>query len=88
MKKNSYIVNDTCISYQNNAVRIPKGIYNKFKYPHFGILHRIFNMLRNEGFTIENDIEVTKCIRDYYYIGRRGDLELYAERYPAGFKIE
>lgn len=88
MNKNSYRVYDTTIYYRNNTVNAPKGLDSwRFKYPHFGTLHRIFNMLRAEGFTIENDAEVAKCIRRDYYIGRRGDLELYAHRYPAGFEI-
>lgn len=89
MKKNSYHIYDTGISYQNNTVSRPNGPSAwRFKYPHFGTLHRVLNMLRDEGFTIENDANVAKCIREDHYIGRRGDLELYAERYPAGFKIE
>lgn len=88
MSKNSYRIYDTTIHYRNNTVNAPKGLDPwRFKYPHFGTLHRIFNMLRAEGFTIENDAEVAKCIRRDYYIGRRGDLELYAHRYPAGFEI-
>lgn len=88
MNKNNYRIHDTTIYYRNNTVKVPKGADSwRFKYPHFGTLHRIFNMLRAEGFTIENDAEVAKCIRDDYYIGRRGDLELYAHRYPAGFEI-
>lgn len=88
MSKNSYRIYDTTICYRNNTVNAPKGLDSwRFKYPHFGTLHRIFNMLRAEGFTIENDAEVAKCIRSDYYIGRRGDLELYAHRYPAGFEI-
>lgn len=88
MSKNSYRIYDTTIYYRNNTVNAPKGLDSwRFKYPHFGTLHRIFNMLRAEGFTIENDAEVAKCIRRDYYIGRRGDLELYAHRYPAGFEI-
>ena len=88
MNKNSYRIHDTTIYYRNNTVKAPKGADSwRFKYPHFGTLHRLFNMLRAEGFTIENDAEVAKCIRDDYFIGRRGDLELYAHRYPAGFEI-
>ena len=88
MSKNSYRIYDTTIYYRNNTVNAPKGLDSwRFKYPHFGTLHRIFNMLRAEGFTIENDAEVAKCIRRDYYIGRRGDLGLYAHRYPAGFEI-
>lgn len=88
MNKNSYRIHDTTIYYRNNTVKAPKNADSwRFKYPHFGTLHRLFNMLRAEGFTIENDAEVAKCIRDDYYIGRRGDLELYAHRYPAGFEI-
>ena len=88
MNKNSYQIHDTTIYYRNNTVKAPKGADSwRFKYPHFGTLHRLFNMLRAEGFTIENDAEVAKCIRDDYFIGRRGDLELYAHRYPAGFEI-
>lgn len=88
MNKNSYRVYDTTIYYRNNTVSRPDGIRAwRFKYPHFGTLHRIFNVLRVEGFIIENDAEVAKCIRSDYYIGRRGDLEFYAHRYPAGFEI-
>ena len=73
MSKNSYRIYDTTIYYRNNTVNAPKGLDSwRFKYPHFGTLHRIFNMLRAEGFTIENDAEVAKCIRRDYYIGRRG----------------
>ena len=88
MSKNSYRIYDTTIYYRNNTVEAPNGLDSwRFKYPHFGTLHRIFNMLRAEGFSIENDAEVAKCIRRDYYIGRRGDLELHAHRYPAGFEI-
>lgn len=88
MKKNSYRIYDTTIYYRNNTVEAPGGLRAwRFKYPHFGTLYRIFNMLRDEGFTIENDTEVAKCIRCNHFIGRRGDLELYAHRYPAGFEI-
>lgn len=45
-------------------------------------------MLRNEGFEIEKDKNVHKVIRKSHFVGRRGDLELHAERYPRGFKIE
>lgn len=89
MKKNSYRIYDTTVYYCNNTVKAPDGPRAwRFKYPHFGTLHRIFNMLRDEGFTIEKDAEVAKCIRRDYYIGRRGDLEFYAHRYPAGFEIK
>lgn len=89
MKKNSYNTYDTGIFYQNNTVSRPNGPSDwHFKYPHFGTFHRVLNMLRDEGFTIKNDANVVKCIRKDHYIGCRGDLELYAERYPAGFKIE
>ena len=88
MNKNSYRIHDTTIYYQNNTVTAPKGSdYWRFEYPHFGTLHRLFNMLRAEGFTIENDSEVAKCIRADYYIGCRDELEFYANRGPNGFEI-
>ena len=89
MKKNSYRIYDTTVYYRNNTVKAPDGLRGwRFKYPHFGTLYRIFNLLHDEGFTIENDAEVAKCIRRDYFIGRRGDLELHAHRYPMGFEIK
>ena len=45
-------------------------------------------MLGTEGFEVRKDPEVDKIIRNDYWIGKRGDLEFHAEKYPNGFKIE
>ena len=86
MNRDSYRFYDADIMYYNNTVTAKNWFH--FKYPHYGTLHRVFNMLRKEGFTIENDVNVAKCIRSNHFTGRCGDLEFVADRYPRGFKIQ
>lgn len=55
---------------------------------HYAYFYRILHMLADEGFKVEQDAEVHRIIRRDYWRGRRGDLEFYAHKFPAGFEIE
>lgn len=55
---------------------------------HYGIMHRLFNFMRDRRFKIVKDKSVNKLIRKDYWYGRRKDLEFKAHRYPRGFSIE
>lgn len=88
MNKDSYFIHDTRIRFNNNT-DLRQGRYERRpRYKHYALLHRVLNMLRDEGFTIENDPGVDKIIRKNYFRGRRGDLEIKAHRFPAGFEME
>lgn len=87
MNKDCYSIYDTSLSFVNNTESNGPDWYRQ-RFHHYALLHRVFNMLRNEGFEIEKDKNVHKVIRKNYFVGRRGDLQLHAERYPRGFKIE
>ena len=87
MNKDCYRIHDTRFEYTNNTERSAPN-WPKHKFHHYGLFHRVLNMLRNEGFVIETDKKVAKIIRKSHFVGRRGDLELYAEYYPNGFRIE
>lgn len=58
------------------------------KWTHFIILHRLINFMRSRGWTIENDKETHKCIREDYWIGKKKDLEFRLHRYPRGFAFD
>ncbi|SHO50161.1 hypothetical protein [Anaerocolumna xylanovorans] len=88
MNKDCYRIYDTGIQYTNNTERNPGGLWRGHKFRHYGTQHHIFNMLRDEGFQISKDSKVHRIIRSNYFIGKRGDLEFYAEQFPNGFKIE
>lgn len=87
MNKDYYSIYDTSLSFINNT-ECNGPDWHKQHFHHYALLHRVFNMLRNEGFEIEKDKNVPKIIRKSHFVGRRGDLEFYAERYPRGFRIE
>lgn len=87
MNKDYYSIYDTSLSFINNT-ECNGPDWHKQHFHHCALLHRVFNMLRNEGFEIEKDKNVPKIIRKSHFVGRRGDLEFYAERYPRGFRIE
>ena len=87
MNKDCYSIYDTSLSFINNT-ECNGPDWHKQRFHHYALLHRVFNMLRNEGFEIEKDKNVPKIIRKSHFVGRRGDLEFYAERYPRGFRIE
>lgn len=84
MNKDSYRIYDTGIRYSNNTEERKAW---REPYAHYSTFHRVLNMLRDEGFTIEKDAETARCIRKDYYIGRRGDLEVEGRKFPAGFEI-
>ena len=84
MNRDFYYIKDTNFCYSNMDVRCR----SKEKFEHYGILHRIFNLLRDEGFEIVNDPKVSKKIRKDHFYGRRENLEFVASRFPAGFDID
>lgn len=51
-------------------------------------LARIFNMMRKGGWEVQNDKSVAPLIAKDYFVGKKGELQFKAHRYPAGFKIE
>lgn len=84
---NEFSVYDTILSFINNDEQ-PCDDWLRYKFQHYGLLHRIFNMLRDYGFEICNDMEISKIIRKDHFAGVKGDLKFKASRYPRGFKIE
>lgn len=88
MNCDSYSIRDTTISFINEMERGPKKDWLKHKFRHYGYFHRIMNMLAAEGFNVQQDPDVDKIIRRDYWIGKRGDLEFDAQKYPNGFKIQ
>ena len=88
MSRDSYSIHDTTISFINETERGPKKDWLKHKFRHYGYFHRIMNMLAAEGFNVQQDPDVDKIIRCDYWIGKRGDLEFNAQKYPNGFKIQ
>lgn len=87
-ESNTYWIHDTTISFINRTDRAPDGIQYKYKYRHYGYFYQLINMLGAEGFSVQKDPDVEEIIRNDYWIGKRGDLEFLAEKYPNGFKIE
>lgn len=85
---NEFSVYDTTLSFTNNDEQAYKGNWLRHKFRHYGLLHRIFNMLRDYGFEICNDMEVSKIIRKDYFVGVKGNLKFKASRAPRIFKIE
>ena len=88
MSRDSYSVYDTTISFVNETERSPKKDWLHHEFCHYGYFHRIMNMLAAEGFNVQQDPDVDKIIRRDYWIGKRGDLEFDAQKYPNGFKIQ
>jgi hypothetical protein len=58
------------------------------KWSHYAVLHRLINFMISRGWAIEHDKDVHKIIRKDFWYGRKGDLEVYAHRYPRGFEFE
>jgi len=88
MSRDSYSIYDTTISFINETDRGAKKDWLKHKFRHYGYFYRIMNMLAAEGFNVRQDPDVDKIIRIDHWIGKRGDLEFNAEKYPAGFKVQ
>ena len=84
---NTFGISETTISFINNDER-DVNRWTRHKFKHYGIMHRLFNLLRQNGFEITNSTEVAKIIRKYHYVGSKDDLKFKAERYPNGFKLE
>ena len=84
---NEFSVYDTTLSFTNNDEQ-PCDDWLRHKFQHYGLLHRIFNMMRDYGFEICNDMEVSKILRKDHFVGVKGDLKFKASRCPKGFKIE
>ena len=59
----------------------------RHQFEHYGIQHRLFNMLRDEGFEITSDNSVVKSIRRNHFVGKKGKLKFKSHRYPNGFEI-
>lgn len=71
----------------NNEV---KDRWNKHQ-PHYPILHRILNFMKDRGFHVGRDPDIEKnykCLNNDHWYGRKGDLEFKAHRYPAGWEIQ
>ena len=82
-----FSVYDTTLSFTNNDDQ-PCNDWLRHNFRHYGLLHRIFNMMRDYGFEICNDMEVSKIIRKDHFVGVKSELKFKASRYPRGFKIE
>ncbi len=87
MSRDSYSIHDTTISFVNKTERGSKD-WLKHKFWHYSYFYRIMNMLAAEGFNVQQDPDVDKIIRIDHWIGKRGDLEFNAEKYPNGFKVQ
>lgn len=87
MKSNSFSIYNTKLSYCNNTERCAED-WLHYKFIHYGYFYRCMNLLSAEGFTVRKDPDVAKIIRNDYWIGKRGDLEFAAHKYPNGFDIE
>lgn len=88
MSCDSYSIHDTTISFINETDRGAKKDWLKHKFRHYGYFYRIMSMLAAEGFNVQQDPGVDKIIRRDYWIGKRGDLEFNAQKYPNGFKVQ
>ncbi len=88
MNCDSYSIHDTTISFINETDRGQKKDWLKHKFRHYGYFYQIMNMLAAEGFNVQQDPDVDKIIRRDYWIGKRGDLEFDAQKYPNGFKVQ
>lgn len=88
MSCDNYSIHDTTISFINKTDRGTKKDWLKHKFQHYSYFYRIMNMLAAEGFIVRQNPDVDKIIRRDYWIGKRGDLEFDAQKYPNGFKIQ
>lgn len=83
---NTFSIRDTTISFRNKDEQNVNGWF-RYRFKHYGVQHRMFNMLRTKGFEIRHDDSVNKVIRRNYFIGRKGELRFKSHRYPNGFEI-
>lgn len=84
---NTFVVYNTSIGFHNKDERNCNGDWLKHKFRHYGIQHRLFNLLRTKGFTVDYDPDVFKIIRKDHFIGSKGNLRFKSSRYPNGFEI-
>lgn len=75
---NTFYVHNTTISFVNNDEN------NK----HYGLFHRMLNMLSDYEFAVSKDNNVANCLKKHSYVGKKGELKFKASRYEIGFKIE
>jgi hypothetical protein len=67
------------------------GWPDRYKWSHYSIMHRLFNFMKQRGFSIGRDPRIQehyKAINKDHWRGRKGDLEFKAHRYPRGFSID
>lgn len=87
-KIDSFRITDTRIRFETSEERKPHRFRNQYR--HYSYFYQILHMLADEGFKVEKDPETLKYYkiisRDHWH-GRRGDLEFYAHKFPAGFEI-
>jgi len=81
------IIKDSVMISFINDTNEKRNMFDR-NWSHYSILHRVFNFMRDRGFTIENDMKVPKSIRKNHFRGYKGELKFKADRYPRGFKIE
>lgn len=87
MESNSFSIYDTKLSYRNNTESSAED-WLHYKFMHYGYFYRCMNLLSAEGFIVRKDPDVAKSIRNDYWIGKLGDVEFAAHKYPNGFCIE
>lgn len=63
------------------------GVWESAKTSH-PTLEKIFKMMKVRGWEIQIDQSVDSSISENYFEGKKGDLYLKSERYPAGFRLE
>lgn len=57
-------------------------------WSHYAVMNRLVNFMRTRGWKIEADAAISKRIRRDFRYGRKGNLEVKAERFPVGFRFE
>lgn len=83
---NDFSLRDTTISFFNRDEREADN-WLRHRFEHYGIQHRLFNMLRDEGFEIISDNCVVKSIRRNHFVGKKSELKFKSHRYPNGFEV-
>lgn len=80
----TFSVKETTVAFHNESDR------NRYddNYKHYGILHRLLNFMRTQGFEIKKDTDVAKILQKSHFKGQKGDLKFKAEYYPAGFSLK
>lgn len=84
---NTFVVYGTQIAFHNKDECSCSDNWLKHNFKHYGIQHRLLNLLRTKGFMVEYDRDVSKIIRKDHFIGRKGNLHFKSSRYPMGFEI-